>query len=1382
MSETLKNILVIGSGGREHAICWKLAQSPCVGNIFALPGSLGIRQLDKTTLVSGVNVNDFDDTISWCKTNSIHLVAVGPEDPLAAGLGDKLRAANIKCFGPSQKGAQIEANKNWSKEFMHRHGIPTARYSSFTKPDEAKAFIRSAPYDALVVKASGLAAGKGVIVAENKDQACAAVDEILGTSKFGAAGDIVVVEEKLSGEEVSVLAFVDSKTVRVMLPAQDHKRLQNEDRGPNTGGMGAYCPCPIIKPHELEIVTREVLQRAVDGLRKEGIQYNGILYAGMMLTPQGPKTLEFNCRFGDPETQVILPLLENDLFQLMEATCDNQLDTVKLKFREGVNAVGVVMASKGYPETSTKGCVIKGLETVARRPDHLVFHSGVAENAAGSLVTNGGRVLINVVLHADLRTAAALAATCCSEVEFDGSQYRTDIARKAFKHVGLSYKASGVDIDAGDALVQRIKPLARGTNRPGVLGGLGGFGGLFRLNEVSYPNEYGENVRYRDPVLVQGTDGVGTKLKIAEAMNHWDTIGIDLVAMCVNDVLCAGAEPIAFLDYIACGKLDVPTAALIVKGISEGCRESNCALLGGETAEMPSMYEHGKYDLAGYCVGVVEHDGILPKMAAIQDGDLLIGLPSSGLHSNGFSLVNKILHNGDHKLTDTAPFSEYGNSFGSELLTPTTLYVRSVLPILRKGNVKALAHITGGGLVENIPRVLPEGLSVEIDATSFIIPPVFGWIASQGNVSDTEMLRTFNCGIGMVLIVDAGDTTWQALKSHGGTAIGRIVRQRAATSPRVLVKSFSEAITKVSKPFGTGHSTTSVSYKDSGVDIIAGDDLVSRIKPMAKATARKGCIGGLGGFGGLFRLRDAGNLENPVLVLGTDGVGTKLKIAQQMNTHNTIGVDLVAMCVNDILCNGADPICFLDYYACGHLDVNVAADVISGISAGCEQSGSALLGGETAEMPGMYKRGSYDLAGFSVGLVEYNQMLPKTDTIVDGDMVIGLPSSGVHSNGFSLVHKIMEHAGVTYNDLAPFSATNKTFGEELLVPTKIYVKEILPLLQLNLVKALAHITGGGLTENIPRVLPDGVAVRIASERLNIPPLFGWLANAGNVPEREMLRTFNCGIGMVLIISREKTSSCLQKLQDTGAMLIGRVVKHTANKQKVQFFDFTNSLNISKHISCLPKKRIAVLISGTGSNLQALIDNSRNSAYGIRGEIVLVISNKSGVYGLERAAKAGIATKVILHKEFPSREQFDAAVSEELERQEIELVCLAGFMRILSEGFVRKWKGRLINIHPALLPKHKGIHAQRQALEAGDSESGCTVHYVDEGVDTGAIILQETVPIIEGDTEETLTARIHRAEHRAFPKALWLVANNFVSLGSDGKMQWNENEGFFVQRM
>lgn len=317
---------------------------------------------------------------------------------------------------------------------MIRQNIPTARYQSFTDAEKAKTFIKNASYKALVVKASGLAAGKGVIVAKNIEEACAAVDEILGDRKFGAAGDVVVIEELLVGEEVSVLAFVDSETVRVLLPAQDHKRLQENDVGPNTGGMGAYCPCPLISKAELNVVRTQVLQKAVDGLRKEGIAYNGILYAGMMLTTDGPKTLEFNCRFGDPETQVILPLLKNDLFDIMMATALNQLKTIpELDFELNRSAVGVVMASKGYPETSTKGCIIRGVETIAKKPNHLVFHSGTAKNDKDDWTTNGGRVLINVAIASDLNVAAQLATSACDVITFDGAQYRRDIAKKAFR-------------------------------------------------------------------------------------------------------------------------------------------------------------------------------------------------------------------------------------------------------------------------------------------------------------------------------------------------------------------------------------------------------------------------------------------------------------------------------------------------------------------------------------------------------------------------------------------------------------------------------------------------------------------------------------------------------------------------------------------------------------------------------------------------------------------------------------------------------------------------------------------------------------------------------------------------------------------------------------
>ncbi|XP_041979579.1 trifunctional purine biosynthetic protein adenosine-3 isoform X2 [Aricia agestis] len=428
-----ENVLVIGSGGREHAICWKLADSLLLNKIYCAPGSVGISGTKDNVESVDLNIKDFAAVADWCKKNAINIVIVGPEDPLANGIVDALTADGIKCFGPTKAGAQIEANKDWSKKFMTKYQIPTARFQSFTDAKAAKDFINNAPYNALVVKASGLAAGKGVVVAANKQEACDAVDEILTDSKYGAAGETVVVEELLEGEEVSVLAFSDGDTVSIMPPAQDHKRVGDGDTGPNTGGMGAYCPCPLITPEQLADVKDQVLQRAVDGLKAEGVKYVGVLYAGLMVTKSGPMTLEFNCRFGDPETQVIMLLLESDLYQIVKACVNGTLKDMQVKWNTNVSAVGVVLASKGYPETSTKGCVISGLSSAAVR-GAVVFHSGVTRGANGSLVTNGGRVLLAAATSASLRSAAAAATAAAAAIDFPGRHYRKDIARRAFNN------------------------------------------------------------------------------------------------------------------------------------------------------------------------------------------------------------------------------------------------------------------------------------------------------------------------------------------------------------------------------------------------------------------------------------------------------------------------------------------------------------------------------------------------------------------------------------------------------------------------------------------------------------------------------------------------------------------------------------------------------------------------------------------------------------------------------------------------------------------------------------------------------------------------------------------------------------------------------------
>ena len=340
----------------------------------------------------------------------------------------------------------------------------------------------------------------------------------------------------------------------------------------------------------------------------------------------------------------------------------------------------------------------------------------------------------------------------------------------------MTYAEAGVDIEAGDALVDRIKPLARSTNRPGVMGGLGGFGALFDLKAAGFS----------DPVLVSATDGVGTKLRLAIDAGVHDSVGIDLVAMCVNDLVVQGATPLFFLDYFATGALDVAQAAAVVAGIAEGCRQAGCALVGGETAEMPGMYHAGDYDLAGFSVGAAERGALLPR-PDVQAGDVLLGLASTGVHSNGFSLARRVLAASGLGLDAPCPFGP--GTMGEALLTPTKIYVKSLLALHHKGLLKAAAHITGGGLPGNLPRVLPEGVTAMVDGSAWVAPPVFSWLARTGNIATEEMLRVFNCGIGMVLVVAPGDVDAAlALLAEAGESAMRIGRLEAGAQGVVMEK------------------------------------------------------------------------------------------------------------------------------------------------------------------------------------------------------------------------------------------------------------------------------------------------------------------------------------------------------------------------------------------------------------------------------------------------------------------------------------------------------------------------------------------------------------------------------------------------------------------
>ncbi len=423
-------ILLIGSGGREHALAWKLAQSPQVQTVFVAPGNGGTATAKQTTAgIQNLPISDLQDLADFAKREKIQLTVVGPEAPLAAGIVDVFRENGLRIFGPTQHAAQLESSKDFSKAFMKRHGIPTADYQTFSNRLEAHAYIdaKGAP---IVIKADGLAAGKGVVVALSLEEAHAAVDMMLADNKLGNAGARVVIEEFLTGEEASFIVLVDGKNVLALATSQDHKRLLDADQGPNTGGMGAYSPAPVVTPEIHARALREVIMPTVKGMESDGLPYTGFLYAGLMISPEGKiKTLEFNCRMGDPETQPIMARLRSDLVHALDKAVDGKLNEVELEW-DRRTALGVVLAAYNYPETPRNGDVITGIP--ADTEDQLTFHAGT-KLQDGKLLTSGGRVMCVVGLADTVRGAQQKAYDAISQIQFDGMQYRKDIGYRAIK-------------------------------------------------------------------------------------------------------------------------------------------------------------------------------------------------------------------------------------------------------------------------------------------------------------------------------------------------------------------------------------------------------------------------------------------------------------------------------------------------------------------------------------------------------------------------------------------------------------------------------------------------------------------------------------------------------------------------------------------------------------------------------------------------------------------------------------------------------------------------------------------------------------------------------------------------------------------------------------
>jgi phosphoribosylamine--glycine ligase/phosphoribosylaminoimidazole synthetase len=683
------------------------------------------------------------------------LVIPGPEAALVAGVTDECARAGVACFGPIASLAKLESSKGYARELATSLGIPGPRFARF----EARAHREAAAWfewlgHPVVVKLDGLAGGKGVTVPESEGETFAAI---------GVTTEPFVLEELMTGPECSLIALCDGTTAVALPLAQDHKRIGEGDTGPNTGGMGAYAPAPV--PYDADELLATFVQPILDHYVSAGTPYVGVLYAGLMLTAEGPRLVEYNVRFGDPEAQALLPLLDGDLAAIALAATRGRIADATLAVHPGA-ACTVVAAAAGYPAEPRRGDAVT-LPAAEQLDGALLFPAGVHDG-----VTSGGRVLAITGLGADLGVARERAYAAIGQVAFAGMQYRRDIGWRAPGATLTSYAAAGVDIAEGNRAVTRMRGAVERTHGAEVVGGVGSFGGAFSAKAIA---------AMIDPVLVASTDGVGTKVELAGSLGRFRGLGHDIVNHCVGDVFVQAARPLFFLDYIAASKLDAEVVAEIVGGMAEACSAAGCTLLGGETAEMPGVYTEGSFDIAGTLVGVAERDGLLPR-DDVTAGDVLVGVASSGPHTNGYSLLRKLFA---WIPMDVRP-PGFDRPLGDALLEPHRNYLPVLETAIATGAVKALAHITGGGLLENVPRVLPSDVDAIVHLGSWPVPPLFRLVGELATaLDDRELHRTLNMGIGMVVVCAAGDVERvQSAVDEETWVIGKLVAHDAA-APRV---------------------------------------------------------------------------------------------------------------------------------------------------------------------------------------------------------------------------------------------------------------------------------------------------------------------------------------------------------------------------------------------------------------------------------------------------------------------------------------------------------------------------------------------------------------------------------------------------------------------
>ncbi len=990
------NILVLGSGGREHALLWKIKNSKRANKLFIAPGNAGTASLAENV---PLQADDIKGIVRFCLERKIQFVVVGPEVPLAMGVVDTLGKVGIRAFGPSQAAAQLEASKSFAKEAMREFGIPTADFAVFDGLEPAITYVRGNPFGSsgFVIKADGLAAGKGVTVCDDLAQAETALQECFGGA-FGAAGNRVVIEERLFGREVSVLAFCDGKVTLPMIPARDHKRALDNDEGANTGGMGAFAPTPDISASFIQEVKKTVLEPVMNGMAARGTPYKGILYAGLMLTDQGFKVIEFNCRFGDPEAQVVLPLLETDLVDVLDACVASTLSLYQLKWKPGSCAT-IVMASPGYPASYPKGLEISGLERV---PDGVtVFHAGTKE-LDGKVVTDGGRVLNVTASGATLEDALVLAYSGVTRIQFDGAHYRSDIGRSTLEGTITTSSQPKVAAEAPIVVPQAVKaeppmPIASSSDVSSA--------------NVSNTNASSSNILNTPTAIALGRGGLrGSVPKVESDLQNDAVVGATLMV--------------------------APT-------------------------ELPSAFE-------------------VPAVKAVSTANFELPKPRA-------------------PSLETDPLS----------VPPVAISFESFAPIA-PSSAPSSAELVVEALADEPTQAMATLESLESESSDALLNKVM--------VDDNEDFQ---------LEIMEPESVEVVLPStaQSKTQVDIQIELDEPNEPSELSDASKNPVVQ---PVDA--------YKAAGVNIAEGTRAVELMKDAVKSTHDARVLAGVGAFGGMLDVSGLKSLNQPVLVASTDGVGTKTMIAAQLGRWEGIGMDIVNHGINDILAQGAKPLFFMDYVAASQLRAEWVATVVASMARACKAASCVVLGGETAEMPGVYRDGESDVVGTIVGVLDRENAITG-ERIKIGDAILALPSSGLHTNGYSLARRALE--GLDWLE-SRADLNGRSIGEALLMPHRSYLPHFNKLIEAGIdVRGLAHITGGGLWDNVPRVLPQSVSAAFKRGTWRVPPIFTLITSRAKLEEREQFHAFNMGIGMVVVLPKDQAQTALFALEGE-AFLVGEI--------------------------------------------------------------------------------------------------------------------------------------------------------------------------------------------------------------------------------------------------